>query len=122
MITKKERENGISVGQFGTQLMKYWPAIVGAILIVSAAGVTNWRVNQNEKILDIIVRKLEANEIDKAQGRIIVSLLEDIKGLETRLDAVEVHITPDAIQAWGAIQSIVEEDHRDLKAHLWEHE
>jgi hypothetical protein len=111
----------MTVGQVAEHVMRYWPAIVLLVAVIAAAAITNYRVDQNAKVLDILSKKLESKETDKAQWQIIRSLVEDTKEINTRLEAAEEHITPAAIQKWGEIQATVAEDHRLLRDHLIGH-
>ena len=111
----------IGVGQFGTQLMRYWPAILVFVALIGAGAEVRLRVNQHGKTLDAVLMKLETNIADREQWKVLRVIGKNISDLEARAREIEKHITPDSIQKWGKIQSMVDEDHKDLKNHLRGH-
>lgn len=111
----------MSIGQVGGQIMRYWPAILILVALVAAGAEVRLRVQQHDKLIDLLTKKFESRETDKAQWLIIRSLVEDSKELETRLKEVEKHITPGSIQRWGEIQWKVDEMYDDMQEHLRSH-
>ena len=122
----------VTIGQVGEKIMRYWPALFVAVLVIAAGTEVRLVVGQHTQALKeqketakinfaIIMAKLEADDANKAQWRLLRSLVEDNVKNDGRLKQVEKHITPTSIQLWGQIQATVIEDHADLKNHLRGH-
>ena len=111
----------ISVGQAGDTLVKYWKVIGAIAFYVAATAVGGFQLQLHGEAIEKINLKLETDSNETAQWDIIMGSGQDIVGLNTRLEEVEQHITPESIQAWGAFQSRVKLIHEDLRAHLRNH-
>ena len=92
-------------------LKEYWVLIAAFAAIVSLVGETRWQVKElwDKKSGEIEQwRRINANE-DRGKEN------------EGRIKVIEQHVTPQAIQEWGALKEQFREDHRDLQQHLRRH-
>ena len=112
----------VTINTVGQTVMRYWPAILAVIFLVSSATIGQYQLVLHGKAIEKINAKLETDTNETAQWDVIMGSGQDIVSLDTRLKEVEQHITPPAIQAWGRIQATVLEDHEDLKNHLRGHQ
>lgn len=112
----------ITIGTFGVQAMKYWPVVVVIVALVAAGAEARLTIRHHEKLIDLLTQKLESREKDNAQDRVIVSLLEEVNVLDTRLKEAEKHITPTSIQKWGEVQWKLNEVWNRMNNHLRTHE
>lgn len=101
-------ETGNKVGLWFRQ---WWPIIVFGLL--GYGGLIETRIVVGNLVDDRADNDLQWLQIRANNGAVI--------NHQGRLDDVEMHITPPAIQAWGAIQNTVKEDHRLLGEHLRQH-
>ena len=119
----------ITVGQAGEALVKYWQILVVVAILIASGAVSQFQIYQHgeaiEKIgakLDTEVEKIEAKLDERAnetaQWDLIMALGTDVRGNSTRLDGVEEHVTPDAIQKWGRFQFTVEQNRLNIKDHV----
>ncbi len=119
----------ITVGQAGEALVKYWQILVVVAILIASGAVSQFQIYQHgeaiEKIgakLDTEVEKIEAKLDERAnetaQWDLMMAIGTEVKGNSTRLDGVEEHVTPDAIQAWGAFKASVTRIDENLTAHV----
>jgi len=116
-----DTESRITISQFGQSIVRYWPILAALFLIISAGIETRLTVRSQTNTLAEIKIQLEAQATNKAQWQKIGANSNAVSNHESRIEQIERHVTPQAIQKWGEIQSTVEEDHRDLKDHLRNH-
>lgn len=104
------------------KLFKFWPLIV---LGIPALGGAVWYVLGLERQVDDLrneIRSMQTNrQAESRQWQLINENSKVVIRHEERLVEIEKHITVEAVQRWGQIQRMVEEDHRDLKGHLRTH-
>ena len=116
--------NGIvpqTIGQVGANLMKYWPALLGGIFLISSVVGAQYQLAQHAKAIEKIEEALLLNTNESAQWDMLMGLGQDARGMDTRLKEVEEHITPESIQTWGAVQARVTQTHEDLRDHIRNH-
>lgn len=97
--------------QVFSAILRYWPLIVGFLLVFAAGVETRYQVQQ----------LINSRAVDVAQWKLIRKQGETIVEQDGRLHNVEKHVTTDSIQAWGAFQRIVDEDHILLRDHILSH-
>ena len=127
----------------GTNLLRIlnenWPVLSGLAIVIALAGETRWQVQSLILDKDKYTRQWQViakhgNDIADAQSRLrIVEInsskysdilnehIRAIVDLQSRLTDIERHVTPQAVQEWGAIKEQFRQDHEDLKEHLREH-
>lgn len=64
---------------------------------------------------------MEKGQVDDLQWLNIRAGIRQGIDHQSRLEAIEVHMGPIAIQRWGQIQATSDEDHRLLSEHLRNH-
>lgn len=94
-----------------SRLLRFWPVILAGGLILIAGVETRIQVS----------RLVSDRQVDIKQWELIRKQGHKIVDHERRLQDIEQHMTPQAIQRWGQIQATVDEDHRRLEEHLRGH-
>ena len=111
----------VTLGQAGDSLVKYWK-VIGAIAAgVAISSVGGYQLQLHGEAIEKINSKLETDTNETAQWDIIMGSGQDIVGLDTRLRAVEQHISPTSIQEWGAFKASVTRIDENLRVHLRNH-
>ncbi len=108
----------VTLGQAGDSLVKYWK-VIGAIAFgIAATAVGGFILQQHGDAIEKINAKLEADTNESAQWDMLMSSGQDIREHDTRLKAVEQHISPTSIQEWGAFKASVTRIDENLTAHV----
>lgn len=92
-------------------LLRWWP-----ILIVIAAGLIAWGETRYQ-----VQHLVNDKQADRKQWELIRENREALTDHAGRLRAIEKHVTPEAIQEWGALKQQFREDHVELQRHLRDH-
>lgn len=104
------------------RLFKFWPLI---LLLVSTLGGAAWYVLGLERQVHDLRNELSSIKANRQgesrQWQLINENSRVVIRHEERLGDIEKHITVKAVERWGQIQRMVEEDHQDLKNHLRTH-
>lgn len=100
-----------TVQSFVEGLLKYWVIISALILILLAGAETRWQVQQ----------LINHEDTDAKQWVILRSQTALLENQNQRISEIEKHVTPEAIQEWGRIKGMVDEDHQRLQHHLENH-
>lgn len=95
-----------------TRVLRFWPIILVALMVLIAGAETRYQVAQ----------LVADRRVDIEQWKLLRSQGHKIVDHERRLQDAEQHITPESIQAWGAVRQTVAEDHRLLSEHLRGHD
>jgi hypothetical protein len=93
------------------KILRFWPIIVVGLMVLIAGAETRYQVAQ----------LVADRRVDIEQWKLLRSQGHKIVDHERRLQGAEQHMTPAAIQAWGAVQQTVREDHQALMDHLRRH-
>ena len=71
---------------------------------------------------DILITEIQTNRQGEIEQWRRINANEDLANeLNGRVKEIEKHVTVEAVQKWGALQSTVAEDHQTLKDHLRNH-
>lgn len=102
-------------------LVRYWPVALGIFAIIVAGAEARIQIARTAQDVAALVAKQEADRANVAQWRSINENRE--RGIDhaARLEAVEVHISPAAIQRWGWAQGQIETNAQALQRHLSGH-
>jgi len=89
-------------------LLRWWPIVLAVLLVVAAGAETRYQVAQ----------LVADRSVNIAQWRLLREQTQILANHQIQIENMQRHMTPQAIQAWGKVQSIVKEDHLLLQRHL----
>ena len=93
-------------------LRDYWKVAVGLLLLILALGETRWQVQE-------LIRD---QEIDKRQTANIRNNIVNIAEHVVEIEGMQLHMGPDAIQAYGALRETVKWHTRQIESHIERHQ
>lgn len=99
------------------QAVKYWPLALALFAIIVAGVEARVQIARTAEDLAKVARQLEADAANVNQWRKITSNGDALVNHEARLQAVERHVTPEAIQRWGWAQEAIRANTLNLAEH-----
>lgn len=96
----------ITIGTVLDRVVRYWPLLLIVFAMVAAGVETRLQVRA----------LMQDRQQDSRQWEIIRTNLERGQAHDTRIREIERHMTPEAIQKWGAVQAQVARHEREITA------
>ena len=98
------------------QFFKQWWFLFAALGSITISGLV-FGITLNARVEQLMEKGL----VDDLQWLNIRASIRQGIDHQGRIEAIEVHMSPIAIQRWGQIQATSDEDHRLLSEHLRAH-